>query len=187
MIDNGAGKSPLSLPAHLRYCAFTNTMPKERPSSRRFSVIGNGIQSSMGVVTIRMPQGKNLMLSFDVDLINQEILLIFGLDLLFAYHCSSNEYTRTFTHHPSQTTISIQLEHQANSAGGHISSVPFTRIELRKLHKQIRHTANESFVRLLEKEACHSLSPEMKSEMNEIVKNVSHVRRSLHNLLDTEC
>ena len=67
MIDNGASKSPSGLSAYLRLCAFTNSVPNLKPSSRGFSVIGSGVQMSMGAVTISMPIGKDLMLTFEVD------------------------------------------------------------------------------------------------------------------------
>lgn len=71
IIDNGPEKPPSVLPAYLRYCVFTNTMPKVRPFHQEFSGIENEIQSSMSVATIHMTLRKELMLPLDVDLINQ--------------------------------------------------------------------------------------------------------------------
>lgn len=51
-------------------------MPEVHPSNRGFSGIGNGFKQSLVVGAIRMPVGKQITLTFDVDLIDQETLLI---------------------------------------------------------------------------------------------------------------
>ena len=79
------------------------------------------------------------MLTFEVDLIDQDVPLIFGLDQHFIYNCSSIGYDRTFTDHPSGTTIPIVFQTQNNATGGHfcikwnITSVLYTNRN-RKLH-----------------------------------------------------
>jgi len=98
MIDNGAAKSPSGLKAYIRYCAHTNSTPQVRASNRAFRGVGHGVQESLGVVPIRMPLGNQHMISFEVDLVDQDIPLIFGLEQHMAHSCSTNEYFKTFTH-----------------------------------------------------------------------------------------
>ena len=96
---------------------------------------------SMGVVSIRMSIGKDLMLTFEVDLIDEEVPLIFGLGQHFIYKCSFNEYERTFTQDPSGTSAPIVFQTQRNGTGSHfyikrnITSGLYTKAVLKKLHK----------------------------------------------------
>ena len=81
-----------------------------------------------------------------------------------------------FTHHPSGTAIHIIFQTQSNGTGGrfyikwNITSVSYTKLELKKLHKQFGHPANKALVRLLDKANPASVNEEVKESLKEIVR-----------------
>jgi len=176
MIDNGAAKSPSGLKAYIRYCAHTNSTPQVRASNRAFRGVGHGVQESLGVVPIRMPLGNQHMISFEVDLVDQDIPLIFGLEQHMAHSCSTNEYFKTFTHHPTNITVPIHYMERSKGAGGHffmkwkIQEIFYTKQELLKLHKQFGHPSNTSLMNLLKRATPDKVTPEVKKNLEELAK-----------------
>ena len=80
MIDNGAAKSPAGLVQFINYCAHTGHVPSISPSSRAFRGMGNGVNKSLGITTIRMPIGPLLTIEFKVELVNNDVPIMFGLE-----------------------------------------------------------------------------------------------------------
>lgn len=179
MIDNGASISPSGLSAYVRYCAYTNTKPDVRPSSRAFRGMGHGVQDSKGIVSIRMPIGDHCMIPFEVELVDQDIPLIFGLEQHIKNECSSNEFYRTFTHHPSDTTVPVHFQEESHGSGGHLyirwnhSTVLYTKPELKKLHLQFGHPSNDALLNLLKRATPDKMTPSVKKTLADIVKNCS--------------
>ncbi len=54
-----------------------------------------------------MPIGLDLFSKFDVDVLDHDILLMFGVECHRELKCISNECSNTFTHLPSGTTIPV--------------------------------------------------------------------------------
>ena len=80
MIDNGASKTPSGLPSYLRYCAHTGHNPTIKSSTRCFAGIGNGIIPYLALADVRMLLTPDLFLEFEVNLIYQDLPLMFELD-----------------------------------------------------------------------------------------------------------
>ena len=108
MIDNGAAKSPSELSAFVQYCAYSDSVSKLKASNKIFRAIGKGINRSLGKATIRILIDTLLTLEFEVDTIDHDIPLIFGLENHRFKKCSSNEVELTFTHHPSNITLPLK-------------------------------------------------------------------------------
>ena len=120
MLDNEASKSPSGLDASIRYCAYTNATPRLRPSTRSFKGMGHGTMSSLGTATIRMPIDDHYFISFDVDVVDHDIPLFFGLEHHKNLRSSSNEVENTFTHYSSNTTIPVVFVKDPRSDGGRL-------------------------------------------------------------------
>ncbi len=114
MIDNGTVKPPSGLPAYIRYCIHTGTMPELRPSNRDFPGICHCIMRSLGTATIRMPMDPGLFQNFDVDVLDHDVPAIFGLEHNWDLKCSSNEHENTFNHHPSGTVTPLTFLNEGN-------------------------------------------------------------------------
>ena len=112
MIDNGASKTPSGLPSCLRYCAHTGKMPTLKPSTRSFTGIGHGKIKSLGLADVRMPISEELFLEFDVDLINQDVPLMFGLDKHLKHGCSTNEYKKKLQTPPQRDNCPLKDKEQ---------------------------------------------------------------------------
>ena len=181
MIDNGASKSPSGLPAYIRYCAFTKLKPRISPSTRIFSGLGDGTKKSLGTAKVRIPISTYLIIYFQVELIDQDIPLIFGLEQHRFHKCSTNENDLTFTHHPSNTTTKIEFlsESKEDPNIGHLwlkwnfCNVLYSKIELKKLHKQFGHPSNNALIQLLRRATPHKLKPDTRTILDDIVKRCS--------------
>ncbi len=91
MPDNGAAKSPAGLLAYLRYCGYCGVSPNLRQSNREFKGIGQGTTASLGLAEIRLPLGASLALTFEVDIVNHDVPILFRLKLHNRFQCFSNE------------------------------------------------------------------------------------------------
>ena len=90
MIDNGGAKSPAGIQAFIQYCAHTGTIRTITKSNRSFRGIGNGMNRSLGITSIRMPIGDTLTLEFNVELVDQDVPIKFGLEHRKLHKCSTD-------------------------------------------------------------------------------------------------
>ena len=103
MIDDGAAKSPAGIQAFIRYCSHTGTIATITKSNLSFRGIVNGTNRSLGITSIRMPIGPTLTLEFNVELVDQDVPIMFGLEHHKLHKCSTDEVEDTFTFdNPSQ-------------------------------------------------------------------------------------
>ena len=124
-------------------------MPPIKPSTRSFAGIGHGNVRSLRLADVRMPISEQVFLEFDVDIIDQDVPLVFGLEKHFKYGCSKNEYTKTFKHHPSGIKTPLKLNNEHLYLEWPASEVCFTRSELKQMHKNFSHPSTEALVNLL--------------------------------------
>lgn len=169
-LDNGASKTPGGLPAYLRYCKHTGTEPFLSPSSATFSGIENGSVPSLGLARLRMPLQHHGFIEFDIDIIDKEVPLLFGLDQHLKHSCSSNEVFRTFTHHILKITVPL------NYKNGHLylewpsSNVLFTRLELKKLHNRFAHPSVTALINLLKRSGLDEMPSETRRMLEDIAR-----------------
>ena len=149
MIDNRASKTPSGLPSYLRYCAHTGHKPTIKSSSRCFAGIGNGIIPSLAIKNVCMQLTPDLFLEFEVNLIDQIVPLIFGLNKYLRYKCSTNECNMTFTHRPSGVTVPLHLKNGPLCIKWPSTEVLFTRSELKKIHRNCSHHSKNSIINVL--------------------------------------
>ncbi len=106
-----------------------------------------------------MPIGNQCILDFEVELVDQDLPILFGLDQQRKYQCSTNEISQTITHHPSGTVAPLIFVSKNKNEPDvdtlwikwNASHVLFSRSELKQLNKQYGHPANEAFINLLKK------------------------------------
>eukprot|EP00171_Calliarthron_tuberculosum_P022358 IDg22358t1 len=107
--------------------------------------------------------------------LHQDVPLIFGLEHHMKNKCSSNEYEKTFTHHPTDTTIPVTFHERKKGAGGHLyikweyPTVLYTEPELRKLHKQFGHPSAKALINLLKRATPEKLTAEIRN----VIENIS--------------
>ena len=95
---------------------------------------------SPGKAVIRIPLGAFFTNEFSVDLVENDVPIIFGLEHHRRLKSSSNEVHATFTHHPSKTTVPVILREDSPGQGGYlylicaINDVLYTNSELKKLY-----------------------------------------------------
>ena len=95
---------------------------------------------SPGKAVIRIPLEAFFTIEFSVDLIENDVPIIFGLEHHRRLKSSSNEVYATFTQHPSKTTVPVIFREDSPGQGGYlfliwaINDVLYTNLELKKLH-----------------------------------------------------
>ena len=182
MIDNGDAKSPFGINVFIRYCAHTAIVPTITKSQQDFRGFGNGIVKSLGNAVIRIPLGVLLTIEFSVDLKENDVLIIFGLEHHRSLNRSSNEVDKTFTHHHSQTTVPVIFREDSPSQGGHlylnwaINDVLYTKSELKKLHQSFGHPSSKSLIKLLQKAFKSELSKSVIEKLEKITERCNICR-----------
>ena len=125
----------------------------------------------MGLATVRMPLTRHHYLSFEVYLINQDVPFIFGLDLHYKHQCSSDELKRTFTHHPSRTTVPVAYKDGHLYVEWPTHEVMFSKKELLKLHERFSHPASEALVNLIRRADPQLLGSDTRKILDSIAKS----------------
>ena len=176
MIDNGASKSPAGIPAFIRYCAHTETIPTITKSNRCFRGIGNGTNRSCGITSIRMPIGSTLALEFNVELVDQDFPIMLGLEHHKLHKCSTDEVEDTFTHRPTNTTIPLRFREDTPGQGGYLflewptSESFYSDSELKKLRHAFGHPTTKALIHILKKASFKKLPKSVRSKLEDIAK-----------------
>lgn len=132
----------------------------------------------MKTIPIRLPLDLHFTLVFEVDLVENDVPIMFGLKHHKEHLCSTNKVHNTFMHHPSGSTIPIELRQSCPGKpelGGNlflkwpIYSVLYTEAELKKLHKTFGPQSTEALHRLLKKvNPEKDVQPEVKTQLENI-------------------
>ncbi len=64
-----------------------------------------------------MPMGPQLLLKFELNVVDHDVLLVFELKPHRELKYSSNEYDNTFTHHPSGTIVPVTSREEQSNMG----------------------------------------------------------------------
>ncbi len=144
--------------------------------------MGKGTINSLGKCSIRVPIDPSLTLEFEVDIVDHEVPLIFGLEHYLQKKCSSNEVDLTFTHRPTRITVPLEYREESNEHGGHLylnwysSEVLYTTEELKTLHMNFRHPTATALGNLIQKSSPHNFDSSVASELEKIVKRCKECR-----------
>ena len=168
MLENGAAKSPSRYAAHLRYCNHSGVEPFLRPSSTQFSGIGSGLQKSMGLATVRMPLSSSFFMTFEVDVIEQDVPLIFGFDLHHRHNCRSNEVSHTFTRHLFGITVPVVYKRGHLYIEWPCTEVLLSLPELKHLHERFSHPTTTALMNLLRRADPKLFEPDTKKLLDDI-------------------
>ena len=91
-----------------------------------FKVMGQDTTGSLGMTEIRLPISSNIALTFDVDVVDHDVPILFGLEQHKRFKCSSNEVENTFMHHPTNMTLLVDSVNVHQSKEGIFSSLGLT-------------------------------------------------------------
>ena len=69
---------------------------------------------------IRIPIDRYLILEFDVDIMDQKVPILFGLEHNMKIRCSTNEVEKTFPHHPTNTFVPLVYKKPYPEHGQHL-------------------------------------------------------------------
>ena len=153
--DCGAERSVIGISQARSYCdrSRTSLKLKLRPVRFRFA---DDIKPSVGVVEIFLPTSDGV-LEFLVDIVDADVPLLIGLDILDAYNLVVNnvdnrleQRTKAGFNHNSNVMWTIPLVRKR----GHLFVefdyvVSFTFAELKKLHRSFVHPSAEKLFQLI--------------------------------------
>ena len=166
-IDTGAQQCVVGLKQAKAYCKERRCKFKLLPSRIEFR-FGDGSFRSLGAIPIRIPTPNGSFIEHRFDVVDADIPLLFGLDLLDSAglivdnvnNCLENKilgYTmpivRKFGH--------LYLEWPA-------SNILFTRSELTKLHRQFKHPSTDKLINLLKRSKVSGVDANTKKMLEEI-------------------
>ena len=84
-LDSGAQQSVIGKTQAKAYCTLTGTKMKLRPSMKAFR-FGDGVFNSLGTIHIRIPTPDGSFLFLDIDVVQANVPMLVGLDILDRYY-----------------------------------------------------------------------------------------------------
>lgn len=172
-LDTGAQRSVCGLAQAESYARNHPGSLTLKPRSLRFR-FGHHVIQSMGKVNIRIPQGNNSHLSLSIHVVNLDIPLIIGLDVLKSYHLLINYLANQLEFPSTGTTMPLVYKR------GHIflewdhQSILFTKAELTRLHLHFMHPAADRLFQLIKRASTHSATHSVK----QLIENITSACRT---------
>ena len=133
-----------------------------------------------------------MTIKFSVELLENDVPIIFGLEHHRSLKYSSNEFDDTFTYHPSNTTVSVIFREDSSGQGIHLyitratNDVLYTKFELIKLYQSFGHPSYKSLTNLLQKTSKAKLTKSVVEEFEKLLSVVKHAKHGNQSLLDFE-
>ena len=167
-LDTGAQRTVIGLRQAKAYCRYTGTKFRLVSSKNRYR-FGNDRQSSLGSLTIQIPFLDSHATIERVDVVNSDVPLLIGLDLLDKYGIFINTITNRL-HCPQ-----LQLQTPLVRKNGHVylewpkhQRVFFTIPELLRLHRGFSHPATDKLFNLLRMARPYETNQETKHVLDKI-------------------
>jgi hypothetical protein len=169
--DTGAPRSVVGLPQVKQYCLANGTKLILTPSNRRFR-FADCVQNSLGTTQIHLPiPGHSTTLSFTVDVVNSDIPLLVGLDVMAENEIIPNPVRRSIDHSNSDPGKSWSIPVDMSDGHMYVKFDPatyFTEDELRRVHRHFRHPSPGKLYAILKR-----ADPSTDSKTMQILEDIS--------------
>lgn len=166
-LDTGAQRSVCGLSQARAYDRSQPRSLKLSPQSMRFK-FGQQISQSIGTVNIRIPQDEASHITLDIHVVDLDIPLIIGLDVLKAHSLLVNyvENVLEFRELNVRRPLTYKREHVFLEWDQ--KSILFTREELTRLHLHFMHPAADKLFQLIRRAKPESATTSVKQIISEI-------------------
>lgn len=137
-VDTGAQKSFCGLAQARVYCLARNKPFYLTPSPYSFK-FGDGVRTSVGRMEVRMRVREGFYLPFQIDVVDADVPLLIGLDLLDLHQLIVDKVDNVLVSKSSGWKIPIARIHGHLFVQWDLHAVMFTRTELERLHLHFFH------------------------------------------------
>lgn len=168
-IDTGAQQCVVGKKQARAYCRARNLRFKLLPSRIEFR-FGDGSFKSLGPLPIRIPTPNESFIEHRFDVVNADIPMLFGLDLL--------DSSSLYVDNVDNVIVNKKLGYKMPIARkfGHMylewpaSTILFTKSELKKLHRQFKHPSVDKLLNLLKRSKVKDVDSSTRVMLEEISK-----------------
>lgn len=167
--DIGAGRTVIGLKQARAYCRERQLPANFKDSDYSF-LFGDGMYMSLGTMEIRIPTPDGAYLSFQADVVDADIPLLLGIDVLDAEGMVADNVENVLEHRKHNWRLPITRRGKHMYVIWNISQVMYTRSQLKKMHMHFFHPSEKKLFNLLKR-----IDPEQTtSETLKIFDSISH-------------
>lgn len=166
-MDPGAEKSVCGLNQAQAYCRMTTQKLNLAPSPYTFK-FGDGSRHSLGHMTFRMPSDQNSFISLSIDVVDADIPLLIGLDVLDKANIYVDNVHNRLVHGSGKWFLPLERKRGHLFLPWTTASILFTRKELQKLHEHFFHPSAEKLYNLVKRARPQELSPQTRQTLDDI-------------------
>ncbi len=176
-MDTGAQTTVIGYKQARAYCRFMGVKFKLKRSDKRY-LFGDDKQNSMGKITIRIPLVDDKVIQIEVDVVQANVPLLIGLDILDKYQMYVNTVTNNLVAPflEISTPLVRKLGH-VYLAWAERDKILFTKQELLKLHRAFSHPTADKLLNLLKLARPWETDAETKKILEDIAKNCDTCQR----------
>ena len=174
--DTGAQKSVCGLAQARAYCCASKQAFKLHPSPYSYK-FGDGIRASRGMIDVRMRIKEGFYLQFFVDVVDADIPLLLGLDLLDKHMLVADNTVNLLISKVGRWTVPIVRAHGHMFVKWDVHEVLYTRTELERLHLHFFHPSKQKLLNLLKRGTPDSITAETAGVIQDIVDNCAGCKR----------
>jgi len=149
-IDTGAQKCVIGKLQAKAYCKFAKITYQVIPSETTFR-FGDGDFSSLGKLPIRIPIPNNSYIPYEFDVVQPDVPMLMGLDLLDAMKCYANNVENKFVSPFENWTLPITRKFGHLYLCWSTAEICFTKSELLKMHRHFYHPSTDKVMALLKR------------------------------------
>lgn len=168
--DTGAQKSVCGLAQAKAYCRARRRPFKLLPSPYSYK-FGDGVRTSMGMLQVRLHIQQGFFLSFWIDVVDADIPLLLGLDLLDEHKLVADNVDNVLISKVGGWRVPITDAHGHLFVRWDLYQVPYTRTELERLHLHFFHPSTQKLLALLKRGTPERVNSDTPKIIQDIVDN----------------
>ena len=173
-IDTGAQRSVIGYRQLQSYCRENKKHIKIRPSKTVFK-FGDGSYQSSGKMKIKIPTPKGKYMFVDFDIVNADVPMLIGLDVLDNEKMYANNVTNELVNVKNDWVMNLtrkfgHLFLQWYNPSKRLGTY-FTKAELTKLHRHFHHPSSSKLLALIKRSKLCDADSKTRELLQEISNN----------------
>lgn len=174
--DTGAQRSVCGLAQAKAYCRARNEPFKlaKSPFSYKF---GDGVRTSLGRMYVRIRVRKGNFIGFWIDVVDADIPLLLGLDLLDKYDLVADNVDNVLRSKVFGWTVPMKRAHGHMFVQWDLREILYTRAELERLHLHFFHPSVQKLLNLLKRGTPNRVDKDTSRIIKEIVEKCTGCKR----------
>lgn len=166
-VDTGAEQSVAGLPQTKAYLSMANKSWNKTPSNSYFK-FGDTVYPSIGRIPIRIPTPHGGTMEFNLEVVEANVPIILGLDLLDKEELYIYNIDNVIVHKYQGWTIPLQRKRGHLYITWNYQEVLYTKRELQKLHFHFFHPTAKKLYNLISRATPREATTETMKLINQI-------------------